>query len=283
MASACAFAPWSQPASAVNISEADTSRRARERSVGTIPFQQLTPAAQNKIRPVVQRPTLFRRMPVEKITCHPDIFLCLVRYPELVVNMWELMGATKLKVKRIGQYVLDSNDGAGTETQVELVYGTSKLHLMYADGIYSGPLFRRQLEGRSVLLLHSDYARNSRGEDIVTCTLDVFITLQNVGADLVARTLHPLVGKTADHNFAESARFVSQVSEQAEKNPAGMQRLTRRLNSVQPDVREFFAEAIRKSTGAPPLAADVEPDSRGSSGWSTESPVRQRRSVAQRR
>ncbi|MCA9176910.1 MAG: hypothetical protein KDB14_20620 [Planctomycetales bacterium] len=238
---------WSRTAHAVRVSEPETSKRVRDESAALIPFQKLTPAARGKMLPVVQKPTLFRRMPTEQIACHPALFTFLVRYPEVVVSMWRMMDATKLSVKRIGQYLLDSNDGAGTTTQVELVYGTSNMHLLYADGTYSGPLFRRELQGQCVLVVHSDFQKNNRGEDIVTCTLDVFIAVKNAGVDLMARTIHPLIGKTADHNFAESARFVSQISEQAAKNPAGMQRLSERLPHVAPEVRRKFAEQVRDS------------------------------------
>lgn len=233
-------------AMAVRVGDAETSRRTRELAVASIPMRQLVPDAQRRVEQVVERPTLFRRMPSERIMCHPNLFVFLVRYPEVVVNMWALMGATKLSVKRIGKYLLDSNDGAGTKTRVELIYGNRQQHLMYADGVYAGPLFRRELVGQSVLLLNSKHMRNQRGEDIVTCTMDVFVEIQNVGVDLVAKTLHPLMGKTADHNFAESARFVSQVSEQAKHNPIGMQRLAARLTKVHADVRQEFVDLVQE-------------------------------------
>ena len=244
---------------AVRVSDAETSRRTREVAVASIPMRQLVPDAQRRVQQVVNRPTLFRRMPTERIMCHPDLFVFLVRYPEVVVNMWDLMGATKLAVKRVAKYVLDSNDGAGTKTRVELIYGNHKQHLMYADGVYAGPLFRRELVGQSVLLINSEHARNQRGEDIVTCTMDVFIEIENAGVDLVAKTLHPLMGKTADHNFAESARFVSQVSEQAKQNPTGMQRLASRLGKVHPDVRQEFVELIRDISSDGDLAQNDRP------------------------
>lgn len=249
-----------RPLPARPIAPADTSRQRREQSIAELPLAKLTPAARQKVVPVVQRPTLFRRMPLEQVHCHPGMFIYLVRYPEVVVNMWDLMGATKLKLQRVGEYLLDCDDGAGTVTRLELLYGSREQHLLYAEGEYSGPLFRRQLTGRCVLYLQSQYGRDEQGKDVVTASLDVFLTLDNVGADLVARTFQPMVGRTADHNFAESARFVGQVSEQSDLNPAGMQRLSKRLTKVSPAVRLGFAATVRQCTGAAELAADVEED-----------------------
>ncbi len=71
---------------------------------------------------------------------------------------------------------------------------------------------------------------------------DVFLQLDNAGAEIVARTLHPLLGKTADANFLETVRFVSQVSHVAETNGPGVQRLVTRLTNVEPTVRDRFGQ-----------------------------------------
>ena len=57
----------------------------------------------------------------------------------------------------------------------------------------------------------------------------------------MARTLAPWVGKVADTNFAESCKFAAKVSQTAEQNGPGMQRLADKLTAVQPEVREEFA------------------------------------------
>ena len=223
------------------VAPADTSRQARDRARQGIPFGQLTDRARQKIASTVERPTLFRRMPAERIECDPLMFQFLVRYPEVVVGMWRLMDATKIQIRRVADYVLDANDGNGTQTRVELIYGSNTTHVMLADGEYSGPMFRRKLSGRSVLVLQSSYS--PRG-NLVTSSLDVFLALNNLGADLVARTIHPVIGRTADHNFAETARFLSQVSQQAVENPGGMARLADRLDHVDQDVRRQFRAVV---------------------------------------
>ncbi len=50
------------------------------------------------------------------------------------------------------------------------------------------------------------------------------------------------MGRTADSNFAETIRFLSQVSHVAESNGPGVQRLVTRLTNVEPAVRTRFSE-----------------------------------------
>jgi hypothetical protein len=135
--------------------------------------------------------------------------------------------------------------------------------VFYAEGYYEGPLLRNRLTGSCVLILRSAYA-NQGGRYQVTNTLDVFAKMDNAGVELLAKTLNPIVGKTADSNFIETSKFVSQLSQAAESNGPGMQRLAANLAGVQPVVRQAFAQyadvvyqrsLLRQSSPLDPLTA----------------------------
>ncbi|QEG39554.1 hypothetical protein [Roseimaritima ulvae] len=220
----------------------DTSRAARGDAIQQIPLDRLTPQAQARIRRIVDSPTLFRRLPTQRIECDPEMFVFLVRHPEVMVGIWEEMGITKVKTERIGPFQLQANDHAGTECNIDLVYGDQHTHLYYATGHYDGPMSAVPVSGKGVFLLRSETRKSSDGRDVVVGTLDCFIQLDSLGADLLARTLSGLIGRTADNNFEESARFMAQISRASAQNPRGMEDLARRLPQVMPAIRQRFAE-----------------------------------------
>lgn len=222
------------------VTEADTSQRAREDAISRLPLDKLNEETQRKLLSVVDRSSIFRRMPTKTIDCDADLYLFLLRNPEVVVNIWELMGVSNMTAERTGAYSWKGNDGAGTICNVELVYGTDDLHVLYGDGYYEGALLKRKINGRCVLLLHSGYHQGQDARPYVGNQLDVFLTIDNVGADLLAKTLHPWVGATIDTNFGESAKFLSRMSQAAERNGSGMQRLADKLTRVEPGVRDRF-------------------------------------------
>jgi hypothetical protein len=202
-------------------------------------------------------------LPTQSVDCDPDLHVFLLRYPEVVVNIWQLMGVTKVKVNRTGPLTFDAVDGAGTVSRAELVYGTPEIHVYYADGSYDGPLFQKPVTGNCVLLLRSSYSERG-GKTVETSTLDVFARLDHLGAEILVKTLYPAVSKAVDSNFAESLRFVGQVSQAAELNGPGMQRLAAHLQNVQPAVRESFSKhvdiayqraVLRNGGSAVPLAS----------------------------
>lgn len=219
------------------------SRQLRDEAVRAIPLNEMSPPVRAKLLNVVSDPTIYRRLPAQTVACDSDLHVFLVRYPEVVVNIWQLMGVTKVKVQRTGPLTFDALDGAGTVSRAELVYGTPEVHVFYAEGSYDGPLLQKPVTGSCVLLLRSSYSHRD-GRPSVCDTLDVFAKLDHLGAEIIVKTLYPAVSKAVDYNFTESVRFLGQVSQSAELNGPGMQRLASHLRSVEPDVRESFARHV---------------------------------------
>jgi len=218
-----------------------SSRLARLDAIKRIPLDHMSVDAQRSIEYVISNPTLYRRITTKRLECDPDLFLFLARRPEVIVNIWELMGVTKMQVHRTDENTLQLDDGQGTNSSIELLYGTPTLHVVHADGVYQGPLFHRTLYAQCVFVMKTDYLCDPKGTQWVVCQLDIFARVKKFGADLMTRTLRPIVARIADYNFSESTRFVSQISQAACSNGPGVQRLARRLTGIDPRVRQQFS------------------------------------------
>ncbi|MCC9609364.1 hypothetical protein LOC68_05585 [Blastopirellula sp. JC732] len=222
------------------------NRGDRDAAIREIPFDKLTMQAGDDIRYVVTSPSIFRRLPVQVIDCDPDLYLLLVRYPEIIVNIWRLMGITNVAIERTGQFSFHAKDGAGTVSDVELVYGNRDTHILIANGYYEGPLAPGKVDAKCVLVLKTGYAPADMNKTFVSNQLDVFVKFEHKGADLLARTLHPLIGKTADANFAETTAFLGKISKSSEENFTGMQNLSQKLTQIDPALRDQFVQATHR-------------------------------------
>ncbi len=220
--------------------DGQSSREARIAAIRSIPFDQLTPDATKRLRSVIDDASYFRRMPSQNVACDPEMYVFLIRHPEVVVSLWDVMGMTNVTLERVGEYQLLGNDGAGTKCKLDLVYGSDNLHIYQSNGAYSGNLWARELEGRCVVCIHSRPGKRADGSPGIVAWMDAFLKLENVGADLAVKALGPFVSKTADHNFAECAGFFSQISQTASTNPQGLVRVATQLPRVTPPVRESF-------------------------------------------
>jgi len=251
----------------------------RINAISAIPFAELTPESGRQIEQVVTSPSIYRKLPTQTIQCDRDFFVFMVRNPETIVHTWQLMGITALSLDRTGPYRFASSDGAGTDSEVELVYGKPDLHVYYGTGVYEGPLFKKTMTGQCVIVLRSGYGQ-SNGRPIVNCRMDVFIRMPQSAIDVAAKTLHPLFGKAADVNFAETASFFQRLNTAAMRDGQSIERLVGRLDEVSPDVRSKMvqvAHATHERWGGvankSPIGASRPVQRVSGSGQSQRSPV----------
>ncbi len=225
-----------------DTSRASSGRAARDDAIRAIPWTRLTAEAQQKVQWVLGNTSVFRRLPVRIIQCDPDLYLFLVHNPDVVVNIWEVLGVSHLTMRRQGPNAYQVTDDIGTVGTLEFLYRSRDLQLAYVDGTYNGPMFGHRIRGRGIMLLRSQYVREADGRCLITSELDAFMNIEPGGAEFLTKTFQPVVGKIADTNFQQSVGFLACLCRTAEVNQAGMIRLAAKLTRVPPEVRQRLAE-----------------------------------------
>jgi hypothetical protein len=257
-------------------SSATSNPSAREEAVRAIPWRQIAPPHRRSAQHVVKNASLYRRLPTRIIDCDPDMFTFLVQHPEVVIDVWRVMGLSQVALERLPNGTYRGTDGAGTTGTVRFLCAdwgrnAQNLAVVFADGAYEGKPFVKPVKAQSVLLLRSGAVQETNGRHYVTVRIDSFVRIEQLGIELVAKTIQPWISKTADYNFLETLTFVSNFSRTAEQNPAGIQRLATRLPSIDEPTRNAlvalsFRTAQRyahrdaaNQAGAPLLAQKTGP------------------------
>ena len=243
---------------------ATTSREARQNAVQAIPVEKLEAADRAKVACVLSNISVFRRMPIGVIDCDPDLYLFMVQHPDVIVNIWEVLKISRLRVREVGPDTYQVTDSAGTLATVRFLYRSHDTHLVYAEGSYEGPLATRLVKGSCLMVLRTGYVRETDGRYYITSRLDTFLCVEPGGMELLAKAFQPLVGKVADNNFLQSVAFLGSLSRTAETNTLLVERLSTKLANVQPELRQRLAE----------LAAEVARKSAASSASKTSDPPR---------
>lgn len=223
-----------------------TSDTAKSQAIKSVPWQDLTPQAQAKAYACVTKHTAYRRLPIRVIQCDSQLYWFLVNHPDVIVNIWETLGITQLSLSEQEGGTFELIDRAGTEGTVEFLHRDTRKLLVYTEGTYDGPLFAKTLNGRSLMILTSHYLQGRDGKHYITCQADCFVKIDNVGADLIARLLHPLVGHVVDNNFIQAIGFAGDLSLTAEVDPIGTQSLASQLKGIRPELRDEFKQLCRQ-------------------------------------
>jgi len=220
--------------------------REMQAALQKLPWNELTPATQAKIRSVASGSSLFHRMPQQKVYADPEIYQFLIRHPNMVIGFWEQLGATQLSLREIreDQYVL--RETGGTVAAVEVLYRTNDMCIVYAKGEYRGPLLAKSYQGDVILVLRTQYTRDELNEPMAICDLDVFIQINSLGADVLAKLFFASLAKIADSNFEVTVSFVSQVSRAASRTPDAVKETAEDITSVRQEVFADFCDVVDK-------------------------------------
>ncbi len=223
-------------------SDATSSRAAHDEAVHALPWKLMSPNNRQVAQSIINNASIYRRLPTRVIDCDPDLFTFLLQHPEVVIDVWRVMGISQVALNKAPDGVFHGTDGAGTNGTVRYLFSNwgpnaQNLAVVYADGAYSGSPFVTPLKAQSIMLVRSSDVQETNGRHYVTVHIDSFVHIEQMGIELIAKTVQPWINKTADQNVIETMTFVSNFSRTAEKNPEGMQRLACRLNSVDEPTR----------------------------------------------
>lgn len=242
LASAAMAAPGASDES--DPRQATSSAAARQGAVQSIPIEKLTAESRGKVQSVLSNVTVFRRFPTRVVNCDPDLYLFLVRHPDVVVGTWEALGISQLQLRQTAPRTFRIVESEGTTAVIEYLYQSHDTHVLYGEWAYTGSLLNRTVHGRCLAILKAGYVREPDGRYYITNRLDGFLSVEPGGAEMLTKLLHPLVVRNADMNFVQSVAYVGSLSRTAEVNLPGMQRLSTKLVHVQPEVRKQLGEIM---------------------------------------
>lgn len=202
----------------------------------------MSPANRQTAQSIINDTSIYRRLPTRIIDCDPDLFTFLLQHPEIVIDVWRVMGISQVALNRTPDGTYRGTDGAGTTGTLRYLFcnwgeGANNVAVVYADGAYQGQPFPTPLKAQSIMLVRSSAIRETNGRHYITVKIDTFIQIENLGVEIVAKTVQPWIAKTADQNLIETLTFVSNFSRTAEKNPQGMERLANRLDTLDESTR----------------------------------------------
>ena len=222
------------------------SREARRRAEAALPLDRMPEATRAVVERQVRATALYRRLPVETVACSPELLEFVLTKPETLVDLWRVLGISRLALDPVAPDQWRLSDGWGTVGAVRLLHherrGAGGLFVFHGRGGYTGPLSPRDLSGSCLVLVrHWPVAADAAGMPRQAVQVDAFLDVDGLGLELVTKVLEPLIVQSAAANLHEISLFVSQLSAAAARNPAGVARLAGRMSRTTADDRRTLA------------------------------------------
>jgi hypothetical protein len=235
-----------------------SGREVRRRAVEAIPLDRMGRAERQVAEQALQQTTLYRHLPAASITCDAGLLDFILTKPEALVDVWRVLGISRLALDPTASGRWRLSDGYGTVGAVQLLHHERSdrggLCVFHGRGAYDGPLAPKQLTGSCLVVVR--YVAEPAVPGVrprQTVQVDAFLDVDGVGLELVTRTLQPLIVRSAATNAHEISLFVSQFAAAAARNPEAVSRLADRMTRTLPQDRStLVALASGRRMGTPP-------------------------------
>jgi len=246
-----------------------SGRDARKSASKAMPLDRMTEADRRAAEKILRNPTLYRRLPVESFTCDRALLEFSLAHPEIVVDIWRVLGISKVALDLTAPGQWRMSDGWGTEGTLRLLHHDRTAEggtmVLLGQGGYTGPLSPQPLSGSCLLLVrYRPTGTAADGTAKHTMQVDAFLDADGVGLEIVTRTLQPLIVRSSASNLHEICQFMASLSSAAAENPEGVARLAGRMSKIIPADRQTFASLARDagrggSIALDPIAAEKLP------------------------
>lgn len=246
-----------------------SGREARKSAGKAVPLDRMAEDDRRSAEKILRNPTLYRRLPVESFTCDRALLDFSLAHPEIVVDIWRVLGISKVALDPTAPGQWRMSDGWGTEGTLRLLHHERAAEggtmVLLGQGGYSGSLSPQPLSGSCLLLVrYRPTGTAADGTARHAMQVDAFLDADGVGLEIVTRTLQPLIVRSSASNLHEICQFMASLSNAAAENPEGVARLAGRLSKVDPADRQTLASLARDvGTGGgmavDPIAAEKLP------------------------
>jgi len=230
----------------------DLGRAGREscsRAVDQLPLERMPAESRRLIEHFRKSTTLHRRLPAETLYCDPAFVDFVLEKPQTLVDLWRVLGISRVSLDPIAPGFWTLSDGYGTTGTVRLLHHQPGLLVLHGQGGYAGPLAPRELTGSCLVVVRHAAAAAADGASACRIEIEAFLDVDGLGLEIVTRTLQPLIVHSAASNVHEISLFISQLARAAARNPGGIARLAERMPRTPPADRRLLVALASGAAG----------------------------------
>jgi len=212
----------------------NSSRTQLQAAVSQLPLAQLAPADRQQIAPLIDSPSLYRRLPTLQCGVDSRAYRFFTDHPDVAVSIWRVMGISEMLMWQVGpnEYETDLRDG--TFGVVKVLHRSPERMLVLCQGQFKSPLLKKPIRSVALLHLQTAFGQDLSGQPIASHTGDVFVHFDSVAVEAVAKLVSPMSFQMADRNFEEVTLFLRMMDEAMSREPGWIEQTAANLQGVLP-------------------------------------------------
>jgi len=152
-----------------------------------IPLEELPPPIRERIRSVLEHPTLSSRGPLEAFHCRPPLYYWLLDHPDQAVRLWRGLGAKCTDIQTGGDGSFIWKEAQNGEVRWQTVLRTPRQRIWYAEGKVRPSVMLPSIPVRAVVVLYHQEGTDSGGKPAVRHQMDLILHTDSRAVNLVTR------------------------------------------------------------------------------------------------
>ena len=241
-----------------------SSDKVKKTALSELPLDKLTPKNLARVKSLLDEVGYFRRLPTTVFAADPDVYQFFIRYPDVAVSIWRVMGISEMKMWQTGPQEYEGDSGDGSTGVIDVVYRSAEENMLICEGQYQSPILKKPIKARSLVLLKTSFIKETDGTIYVTHRADMYVAFPSQTVETVAKVLSPVTGSMADRTFTEMSLFLRMMSLAMTRRPNWVDQIAGQLEGVADlrkqqlrEVTVLVHNAERKRQGLPPLVSKI--------------------------
>ncbi|MGH7170723.1 MAG: hypothetical protein ACRELF_14880 [Gemmataceae bacterium] len=194
-----------------------------------VPLDQLAPPMRERVRSVLEHPTLSSRGPLEAFHCRPGLYYWLLDHPELAVRLWRGLGAkcTDIQARGDGSFVWkDTQNG---EVHWQTIVRGPKQRVWYAEGRVKAGVMLPSVSIRAVVVLNHQEGTDGSGKPAVRHQMNMILHTDSRAVGLATRLFGASAPRLAEEYVAQLEMFFGALAWYLSEHPDKATALFREL------------------------------------------------------
>jgi hypothetical protein len=184
-----------------------------------VPLDELAPSVRERVRIVIEHPTLSSRGPLEAFHCRPALYYWLLDHPDLAVNLWRGLGAKCTDIQARGDGSFMWKDAQNGEVHWQTIVRTPKQRVWYAEGRVKAGLMLPAVSIRAVVVLNHQEGSDGKGKPAVRHQMDMILHTDSRAVSLATRLFGASAPRLAEEYVAQLEMFFGALAWYLSEHP----------------------------------------------------------------
>jgi hypothetical protein len=195
------------------------AEEAKSTKLSSVPLEELPARAREKVRAVLEHPTLRTTGPAETFACQPAQYHEFLDRPDKAVEMWRKLGAKCISITDRGKGRFGWSDDRGNDIGWDTVYKGPKMRIWYAEGKVKPGTLLPTVPVRAVVVFHYTEGHDTKGRSLIRHQADLYVLTDSTAAALAARILGPSAPRLAENYVAQLQTFFAALAWYCQQHP----------------------------------------------------------------